>query len=237
MISLETRLLICYAATMQVLVVQNAPLEGSGMLATLLGNDGYGLRVVQAWREQIPTGDWPLVVVLGGPQSADDEQLAAERRFVDERIRSGRPLLAICLGAQLLAAAAGGRVYRGETPEIGFYHDITIEPQGLFSGIENPMTAFQWHSDTFDLPDQAIRLAGSSRYPNQAFRIGNAVGLQFHLEIDAALVQLWLANGLDQDARRAALDPAVLHADIGRYAPRTAAAMRRFYQNFKDELL
>ena len=199
-------------------------MEDSGTLGDHLRGDGHTLRVVETWREAVPAGDWPLAVVLGGPQNAYDKRLSGVRRFVAQRLRRNLPMLGICLGAQIIAAAGGGRVYRGSRPEIGFFHDITITTDdangtdgsdnqgGLFAGIESPMTVFQWHAETFDPPAGAPRLAASSSYPNQAFRLGNAVGLQFHLEIDAPLVERWLADDLDRDARAHDVDPTAIRA-------------------------
>jgi len=104
------------------------------------------------------------------------------------------PLLGICLGSQLIAHAAGGRVYKGIRKEIGWY-DVNITHTGqkdLFNGIgDRTIRAFQWHGDTYDLPGDAIIMATSKLYP-QAFRIGSAVGIQFHLEVNRKMIERWM---------------------------------------------
>jgi GMP synthase-like glutamine amidotransferase len=128
-----------------------------------------------------------VLIALGGPMSVNDEDefpwLREEKRFISESIRSEKPVLGICLGAQLMASSLGARVYRGARKEIGWFPAYASEQaSGLFAF---PPTAevFHWHGETFDLPDGAMHLASSEACRNQAFRIGaRAIGLQFHLE-------------------------------------------------------
>ena len=97
------------------------------------------------------------------------------------------------LGSQLIAKTFGAKVYKGPTKEIGFYHDLTISNNSkLFDRFKNPFSVFHWHGDTFDLPTGATRLASSQNYPNQAFQYKSAIGLQFHLEVNEQMVNLWL---------------------------------------------
>jgi GMP synthase-like glutamine amidotransferase len=129
-----------------------------------------------------------LIVAMGGPMSVNDEAvhpwLREEKRFLAEAIRHGTPVLGICLGAQLIAAACGARVYRAPAREIGW---LPVEgiPLDAPEGIALPphATVFQWHGETFDLPDGAIQLARSAACENQAFQLGRStLALQFHLE-------------------------------------------------------
>jgi GMP synthase-like glutamine amidotransferase len=134
------------------------------------------------------------LVVMGGPMSAVSDQgfptRESEVALIAGAVKAGLPTLGICLGAQLIAAAAGAAVYPGELgPEIG-WSTVTLtqncEADVLFTGISRNLTVLQWHGDTFDVPPGAVRLVGNSIYPNQAFRIGNAAwGVQFHLEVTA----------------------------------------------------
>lgn len=141
------------------------------------------------------------VVVLGGNMAAYDEErhpfLRQEMRIIEQALARGLPVLGICLGAQLLARIHGARVYRGlGGPELT-WHPISMTEEGrsepLLQAFPQEGVVFQWHYDTFDLPRDAVRLAKSSTYENQAFRIGGKVwAFQFHLEADPALVRSWL---------------------------------------------
>jgi GMP synthase-like glutamine amidotransferase len=133
------------------------------------------------------TADIDLIIALGGPMSGNDEAglpwLKEEKRFISGAIKAGKPVLGICLGAQLIAGALGARVYPGRHKEIGWLDiESTSSHPDLF---QFPKTAavFHWHGETFDLPPGASRLARSAGCETQAFQIGsNVIGLQFHLE-------------------------------------------------------
>lgn len=129
-----------------------------------------------------------LLVVMGGPMSVNDETncpwLSIEKRFIREMIRAGKPVLGICLGAQLIASALGARVYKNPVKEIGWFpvRGIVGENSSTFH-FPAATTVFHWHGETFDMPQGARLLASSEGCQNQAFQIGSSViGLQFHLE-------------------------------------------------------
>lgn len=221
-----------------VLLVQNTRREGSGRLGELLQKDGFSTMSVHARHEKIPKGSYSMVVILGAPESANDDlaYLRSEQRLIRESVTGGVPVLGICLGSQLIARAFGAPVYRGPEKEIGFYADLQSEPDSaLFAGFDRPFTVFHWHADTFDLPNGAVRLARSAQYGNQAFRIGSAVGLQFHLEVDEAMVNLWLDATWKKLERMPGIDPKGIRADIGRNIASVRANMDMFYRNFKSE--
>lgn len=174
--------------------IQNNILEGPGVLAELFGRDGLDCSMIPADGTIPRTADGP-VVILGGPQGANDD--SSRLRDQESLIRWCRsrdvPVLGICLGAQLAAKALGGRVLRGHMPEAGFHDDVTPDATSpLFEGVVDPYTVFHWHQDTFELPPDSRRLAGSPAYGNQAFMSGSVVGLQFHLEVDARVARTWL---------------------------------------------
>ena len=178
-----------------VLFIQNSKSEGSGYLGDLLKDDGFEITSVNAKHEQLPEKDFSMIVILGAPESANDDlpYLQAEQQLVRECVEKNIPILGICLGSQLIAKTFGAKVYRGSRKEIGFYNDLKIHNgTSFFSGFKNPFTVFHWHSDTFDLPEDAVRLASSEHYLNQAFQYKSAVGLQFHLEVNEEMVNLWL---------------------------------------------
>jgi GMP synthase-like glutamine amidotransferase len=143
-------------------------------------------------------------------------------------------VLGICLGSQLIAKTFGGKVYRGPKNEIGFFNDLIPEANSsLFSGFENPFTVFHWHGDTFDLPKGSVRLAHSQNYPNQAFQYQSAVGLQFHLEVDEEMVNLWLDKTEEKLQTIPYVDPQKIRSDIDENISIVKTNMEDFYNNFK----
>jgi len=139
-----------------VLLVQNTRVEGSGYLGELLENDGFDITSVNAKHEKLPENNFSLVVILGAPESANDDlpYLKAEQQLIRDNVKRNNPVLGICLGSQLIAKTFGAKVYDGPKKEIGFYDDLKISNDSpLFSGFKNPFTVFHWHADTFDLPE------------------------------------------------------------------------------------
>ena len=137
------------------------------------------------------------VVAMGGPMNVDDVErhpaLAAEREWLAGAVERGMPVLGICLGAQLLARALGAEVRPGEGSEIGLARVEVHDPADPVLGALAPeATALHWHGDVFDLPVGATSLASSAKTEHQAFRYGNAWGVLFHPEADAALVDAWM---------------------------------------------
>lgn len=220
----------------EVLVVQNTRTEGSGYLGELLANDGFTIHSVNAKHEKLPEKKYSLLVILGAPESANEDlpYLQAEQKLIKKTVDDNIPVLGICLGSQLIAKTFGGKVYRGPKKEIGFYHDLKIDTDSkLFSGFTNPFTVFHWHGDTFDLPEGAIRLAHSENYQNQAFQINSAVGLQFHLEVNAEMVNLWLDKTREKLEQIPYIDPQKIRSDIDENISIVKNNMNNFYNNFK----
>ena len=219
-----------------VLIIQNARTEGPGSLAPMLADDGFDAVVADARQGKIPTGDFGLVVILGGPESANDglPYLRQEQDIIRDCVRRDIPVLGICLGSQLIARALGGRVCRGPAEEIGFYDDLEVcGNPGLFRGFGRTFDAFHWHGETFDLPEGATRLVSSETYENQAFECGSAVGLQFHLEVDAAMVGLWLDSNKEALQKIPHVSPGNIRADTAGGIPPIRSNMKKFYANLK----
>jgi len=219
-----------------VLLVQNTRIEGSGYLGELLKGDGFEITSVNAKHEQLPDKEYSLVVILGAPESANDDlpYLHAEQHLIKNCVDKNVPVLGICLGSQLIAKTFGGKVYRGPKKEIGFYNDLKITTNStLFSGFKNPFTVFHWHADTFDLPDGAIRLVSSEYYPNQAFQYKSAIGLQFHLEVNEEMVNLWLDNTEEKLQKVTDIDPQKIRSEIVENISDVKSNMNNFYNNFK----
>jgi GMP synthase (glutamine-hydrolysing) len=188
-----------------VLCIRNTDHDSLGITAPCLAGEGISVRVVDAWD---PTAHWPGlddvsgVVVFGGPMNVDETDehpwLVRERELLGEAVDRGTPALGICLGSQLLARALGEPVVRAPVPEIGFTAiELTTEGTSdpLLSAFSSGDRVFQWHRDTYDVPDRATLLATGRRVPVQAFRAGQrAWGIQFHLEVTADEVDRWLAT-------------------------------------------
>ena len=200
---------------MEITVLQHEAFEGPGLLAKVAADRGHDLRVVRLDQgEDVPdVVGLDALVVLGGKASASatDGTVPAERALLADAVRADLPVLGVCLGAQLLAAAAGGEVRRGPQQEVGLDH-VHLTPDGQADPVLGPaalrLAVFQWHGDTWTLPAGAVRLATTDLYPEQAFRLGrSAYGLQFHVEVDAE----WLDGaasdlppGVEVDPRRLA---------------------------------
>ncbi len=189
---------------MRIHVIRHAAFEGPGLIAEWAKAGGHSLGESSALTEEYPRFDEvDLVVVLGGPMAADDHEanpwLAAEKRYLNRAVSQGVHVLGVCLGAQILAEVAGGRVRRNVSPEIGWFpvrvtESATTGP--VFSGFPDGLVVGHWHSDTFDLPPGAQPALSSEATPNQAFSLagGRLVGLQFHLEWTAELLGRLIAE-------------------------------------------
>jgi GMP synthase-like glutamine amidotransferase len=181
-----------------ILVIQNIGCEHLGSLAKLLELDGFNVTVLNSQSNLIPIDllTYAGIIILGGPMSVYDNYiyLKNEQKLIKKAVEMNIPTLGICLGSQLIAEAMGGKVYPGNLKEIG-WHDIEITENGskdIFNGITTlKNTVFQWHGDTFELPESAIILAKSDTYV-QAFRIKTAIGIQFHIEVDESMIDEWI---------------------------------------------
>ncbi len=175
--------------------------EGPGAFDDALTEAGHRLVTINLYDgDALPgAGDFDAWLIMGGPMNVDETDhhpyLLSERRLVADLIGRDRPIMGICLGAQIIARAAGARVYPLRPKEIGLF-DVELTPtaatDALFGGLPSPLEVFQWHGDTFDLPAGAVWLARSERYLHQAFRIGRRVyAIQFHLEVTPAVARQW----------------------------------------------
>jgi GMP synthase-like glutamine amidotransferase len=186
--------------------LQHVPFEGLGSMEPWLEAAGYRITCSRLFEsDQLPEPDAiDLLIVMGGPMSINDEDefpwLVPEKRFIREVVESGRPVLGICLGAQLIANVMGSRVYPNPVKEIGWFpiHGTPSAGNAHFS-FPASATVFHWHGETFDLPPGATRLATSAGCENQAFQIGGSViGLQFHLETTPESAQAIVSNCRDE---------------------------------------
>lgn len=221
-----------------VLVIQNSSAEGLGSLESLLVKDGFRLQTIFAKKEKIPQNEYSLLVVLGAPESANDnlDYLKNEITLIRKFVKKEKPVLGICLGSQLIAKSFDAQVFRGLKKEIGFYHDLHIENKSkLFLGFEDPFTVFHWHGDTFDLPQNAIRLVSSSDYANQAFLLETAVGIQFHIEVTDEMIRLWLDKSQKELSEASYINPNKIKQEISINLPKVKKNMEIFYNNLKSQ--
>lgn len=220
---------------MRILVVQNFHGTGLGQLATALSEAGAEFDILKLNEGVSLPSDaqgYDGLIVLGGGQNAlaDDtcpwlpDLCGMMRRFAE----TGRSVLGICLGSQLLARAFDAENIIGGATEFGWRQvELTSEGQGdpLFDGVDPAFPIFQWHDDTFILPRGAERLAGNIDVHNQAFRIGRAAyGVQFHFEADRKMVEQWSAEFADWIAERHPDWPQRHPADADRHGPAADAA-------------
>jgi len=184
--------------------LQHVPFEGPGYIETLCRNRDISLKQAALFRgDAFPSPDeFDLLFVMGGPMSVHDSRLhpwlTAEKKFIEASIRTGKTIIGICLGAQIIADVLGAPVTRNREKEIGWFPvNKTASPETP-PGILLPESfyAFHWHGETFGIPSGARRLAESEACDNQAFIYKEHVlALQFHLESTEASIQEILING------------------------------------------
>ncbi|MGA2590839.1 MAG: type 1 glutamine amidotransferase [Bryobacteraceae bacterium] len=212
---------------MQVLAFRHAPLEDIGLIRGALERHSIACRYLDLYANPQPVPDLAEVaglILMGGPMSVNDDLpwLRQEMRAVRDAIQRGIPVLGICLGAQLIARALGAAVYRNPVKEIGWtplYFAAAAPADPLLSGFSHPETVFQWHGETFDLPDGAEHLAYSDACRNQAFRIHrNVYGFQFHLEVTPEMIEDWCRQDAGCGALREAQAPIDAYANAARLA-------------------
>jgi GMP synthase (glutamine-hydrolysing) len=188
----------------RLLVVQHEPSAPPGLLAPAAAATGVELQVVEAPDQPVPVtlDGADGLVVLGGVMDADETHayphLARTMDLVRDAAARPAPTLGICLGAQLAAAALGGRAYPGPAGEELGWTKVELTEAGradpVTGALQEPAELFEWHHDTFDPPPGATLLAGGAVYSSQAFRLGSVVAVQFHPEVDGPLLAGWWAE-------------------------------------------
>lgn len=231
-------------------VFRHVKFEGLGSFAGVLSDLEIEHRYLdipvltgQEWSLLDPLASRPLIV-LGGPMSVLNGEeypwLSEEIKFLARRIAAGLPVLGICLGAQLIAKAAGARVYPGDGPEIG-WSEVRFTRQAQAYGLAGSDSAgsadvLHWHGDTFDLPPGAELLAFNYRYAHQAFALNPRIlGLQFHLEADYPDLETWFAGHALEISQTPDVNVTSLREASRRHCPILKDWSRIFFQNWLGE--
>ncbi len=218
-----------------VLILQHAPWEGPGLIADALTAVGipYEVRsIVSEAAPQLPgMDDLAGVVIMGGPMDADDAAhhpgLAQEAQLVRDAVAADVPVLGICLGHQIIALALGAPLHKGVAHEVGLAPVELVADDRLLSHLHRTPVV-HWHTDNVGLPVGATLLARTAQCPNQAFRLGSAIGIQFHLELDEVLLRAWLVDGGMARELTETTAGELLAEFALQYESRTAAAQHAF---------
>ena len=182
-----------------------------------------------------------MTIILGGPIGVHDTKdypfIQKEIDLLKIRLKNNLPTIGICLGAQLIAAALGAKVYSGTTKEIGWNKlTLTDHPINPLNALQN-IEVLHWHGDTFDLPANAKLLASTDAYPHQAFSVNEHIlALQFHIEASADNMEKWLI-GHTCELRNFSINISKLRTDNQKFAPQLELVSSKIIKNFMASLL
>ena len=233
-------------------VIRHLAFEDLGSFTSVLQAHGYQINYFEAadWvlkpddLSQLDPLSEDLLVILGGPISVNDGAMfpfiEIETDLLKQRIAADRPTLGICLGAQLIVSALGGKVYSGKEKEIGWY-ELSLTTAGEQSSLRylNSMhcSMLHWHGETFDLPDGAVLLASSEKYPNQAFSYGKkTLALQFHPEITQHGMEKWFIGHIGEIMQTDGVSVEQLREDTRQNANRLEVQGELFFDSWFNEV-
>jgi len=189
---------------MKFLILQHLDIEPPALIGEALAMAGHQLSTIHIDQgDTLPASNTGFdgIIIMGGPQSANDESdyIKAELSWLKEALNQGLPMLGICLGAQLMAKAAGSNISASPVRELGWYplyQTADSKDDPLFASMPEGLALFQWHGESFSLHDKMTLVATHPDVPAQAFRLGRGqYGLQFHIEVDASIIETWIAHG------------------------------------------
>lgn len=229
-------------------IIMHVPFEGPGTLGEALVHAGFGIRTLDAPSDDLAGFDPvqpDLLVVMGGPIGVYEQNaypfLRDEIRLLQERLAVRLPTIGICLGAQLMAAALGTDVFPGaHGKEIGWTTLIPAQGASTCPGfgdfLASGVKVLHWHGDTFDMPPDAVLLASTPAYRNQAFAVGRTVlALQFHPEVISRELERWFV-GHACELSQAGIGVPQLRADCLENGPALEKAAARFWQQWLAEV-
>ncbi|MBN3040945.1 MAG: type 1 glutamine amidotransferase [Candidatus Omnitrophica bacterium] len=207
-----------------VFILKHIDIEGPGIFSNFLNLTGLRTEIYEVYECQSMPGldSCRGILVMGGPMNVYELDqypfLKKEEDFLKDAIGRKIPIIGICLGAQILAKINGARIYRSEEKEIG-WHKVYLTADGrkdpLFQGLQESMTVFQWHEDTFDIPENGLLLAKGKKVKNQALRFSDyAWGLQYHPEITSALIRSWVKKSGEKLDLKKMMQDYFSHQDI-----------------------
>jgi GMP synthase (glutamine-hydrolysing) len=230
----------------EVVAIRHVAFEDLGSFEQVLEERGLDVAYVDAGQgrllEQVEGHSPQLLIILGGPMGACETAaypfLEEELALIRARLAGEEPVLGICLGAQLIAAALGAEVYPAEAKEIG-WGAVELSEAGADSPVaELTAPVLHWHGDTFDLPTGATHLASTPVCGNQAFAVGRrALGLQFHVEVLGAAIESWLIGHAYEISQAAGVSVQEIRADTRKHANVLESQSRRFLNRWLDDAL
>lgn len=233
-------------------VIRHLAFEDLGSFATVLMANDYQINYFEAADFesrpdellQIDSLLDDLLIILGGPISVNDRDMFAfidaEIALLKQRIAANRPTLGICLGSQLIAKALGSDIYSGRTKEIG-WSGLYLTAEGAQSALRylqaEHCSVLHWHGETFDLPDNTELLASTEQYPNQAFRYGKTLALQFHPEVSQHDMGKWFIGHIGEISQTEGVDVIQLRADTLQFANRLEVQSELFFNSWLREVV
>ncbi|OIO72165.1 MAG: hypothetical protein AUJ57_06220 [Zetaproteobacteria bacterium CG1_02_53_45] len=229
---------------MHFLTLQHLDIEPPALIAEAVEDAGHNLTTIRRNQgELLPSSSagFDGIIIMGGPQSANDEtaDIKAEVEWVKQVLDQGKPVLGICLGAQIMAKAVGAEVSVSPIRELGWhpvYHTTESANDPLLKDMPDGLAVFQWHGETFSLTEAMTPVATHPDVPAQGFRLNRAqYGLQFHIEVDQTIIETWIAHDESERNHLGIEGIRLLHKDTALYLGAMQHFCRQMVLNWLEE--